>query len=80
MISEFIEQSLKRAKYRVLEDGTYFATVPRLRGVWGQGKTIEECRQDLHEVIEDWLLLKIHSHDSIPGFQFDVTPRSLAHA
>lgn len=70
MISQFVEQSLKRAKYKILEDGSYYANVPRLRGVWAQGKNLEECRQELSEVIEEWLLLKVHLHDTVPGLPF----------
>jgi predicted RNase H-like HicB family nuclease len=81
MISQFVEQSLKRAKYKSLEDGTHYADVPRLHGVWAQGKNLEECRQELREVIEEWLLLKIHLHDSVPGLSFSYPiPRSAAHA
>ena len=80
MISEFVEQSLKRAKYKVLGDGMYYAEIPRLRGVWAQGKTREECRQELREVIEEWLLLKVHSHHPVPGFSFTgPVLRSVAH-
>lgn len=81
MISQFVEQSLKRAKYKILANGMYYAEVPRLRGVWATGKNLEECRQELGEVIEEWLLLKVHFHDTVPGLPF-VTPvlRGVAHA
>lgn len=81
MISQFVEQSLKRAKYKILKDGMYYAEVPRLHGVWAQGKTLEECRQELSEVIEEWLLLKVHSHHPVPGLPF-VAPvlRNVVHA
>ena len=80
MISQFVEQSIKRAKYKILKDGMYYAKVPRLRGVWAQGKNQEECRQELREVIEEWLLLKVHSHQMVPGFPFNRVSRGLKYA
>ncbi|MBI5400674.1 MAG: type II toxin-antitoxin system HicB family antitoxin [Candidatus Yonathbacteria bacterium] len=80
MINQFIDQNLKRAKYKILKDGTYYADVPRLRGVWANAKNLEDCRQELREVIEGWLLAKVHSHESVPGFSFKFSPRTLKHA
>jgi len=80
MINQFIDQNLKRAKYKILEDGTYFGEIPRIRGVWANAKNLEECRQELSEVLEGWLLIKVHSHESVPGFSFDFHSRNLKHA
>jgi predicted RNase H-like HicB family nuclease len=33
---------------------------------WASGKTLEKCRRELQEVLEDWLLLKLHDGDSLP--------------
>ena len=52
MFTEYIQAALKHAKYEMLEDDTYMATVDGLRGVIAVGDTIEDCRQDLIEVVE----------------------------
>lgn len=44
MFTEYIQASLRHAKYEVLEDGTYMSTVEGLQGVIDIGDTIEECR------------------------------------
>jgi len=80
MINQFIDQSLKRAKYKILTDGTYYAEIPRLCGVWANAKNLEECREELREVLEGWLLIKVHSHESVPGFSFDFSSRALKNA
>lgn len=67
MLTEFIARKLKTAKYKLLEDGTYFGTIPGYRGVWGNARTLKDCRKDLAEVFEEWLLFKIYDHDKIPG-------------
>ena len=37
------------------EEGGYWAEVPALPGCVTQGETMDELRQNLHEVIEGWL-------------------------
>ena len=37
-----------------------------LKGVWATGKTFEECRGILKEVIEGWLLLSIKKGLPLP--------------
>ncbi|MFA5997761.1 MAG: type II toxin-antitoxin system HicB family antitoxin [Candidatus Paceibacterota bacterium] len=80
MINQFIDQNLKRAKYKILADGTYYAEIPRIRGVWANAKNLEDCRRELAEVLEGWLLIKVHAHEEVPGFSFSFSPRTFKHA
>ena len=57
MISAFIEKKLKDAGYKLLKDGTYFGEIWGLPGVWANAKRLEDCRAELKEVLEDWVLL-----------------------
>ncbi len=57
MVQEYINNALKFSNYKKLEDGSWFATVQGLNGVWANGETVEETRKELIEVIEEWLLL-----------------------
>lgn len=77
MLSEFIDKKLKTARYKLLEDRTYFGEVPGLRGVWANAKNLEDCRKELKEVLEDWLLLKVKSGEEIPGFEIKIDRREL---
>jgi len=57
ILTEYIEEALKRATYEIIDDEEpYYGEVPELRGVWAAGKTLEECRKNLKEVIEVGLL------------------------
>jgi len=67
MFSEYTEAALRRAKYETLENGTYMATVDGLRGVIATGETIEECRVDLIEVIEEWITIRLQRGLDIPA-------------
>jgi len=80
MLSEYIEKKLKTAKYKLLKDGSYFGEIPGLKGVWANARNLEDCRKELQEVLEDWLLLKIKTGDYVPGFRTKIGERLLTHA
>jgi predicted RNase H-like HicB family nuclease len=69
MLTEYIQKALEKAHYKVLEDGTWFAEVPGFQGVWANANTVEECRHELMEVLEEWLVLKISDRDPIPEIE-----------
>ncbi len=67
MIIEYIEEALKRARYEIIEDEEpYYGEVKELPGVWATGKTLEECRENLREVIEDWIIISLKKNLPIP--------------
>lgn len=60
MILEYINAALERAKYEIIDDDEpYYGEVPGLKGVWASGKTLEECRRNLSETIEGWIILRL---------------------
>lgn len=77
MLSEFIAKKLKNASYKLLKDGSYFGEIPGLRGVWANANNLEDCRQELRGVLEDWILLKVRDRERVPGFQLRVDQRKL---
>jgi len=66
MIVEYLNAALEMAQYKQLDDGSWFAEVTPLQGVWANGSTVEECRRELLEVIEEWILLKTRHGGPIP--------------
>ena len=67
MLTEYIDEALKRARYEMIEDDEpFYGEVEELKGVWATGKTLEECRGQLKEVIEGWILLSIKKGLPIP--------------
>jgi predicted RNase H-like HicB family nuclease len=67
MITEYIHAALSRAKYEIIKDKEpYYGEVPGLEGVWATGKTLEECRQNLAEVIDGWLVVRLKRGLTIP--------------
>ncbi len=80
MLTEFIHKTLSRAKYELLSDGTFYAEIPGIRGVWANEKNLEKTRQTLSEVFEEWLLLKVKHGEKITGFTFGQKSKSPVHA
>ena len=67
MIVEYIEAALARANYEIIRDEEpYYGEVPGLKGVWATGKTLEECRRKLAEVIEGWIIIRLKKGLPIP--------------
>lgn len=67
MITEYIQEALSRAKFEIIKDEEpYYGAVPELEGVWATGKTLEECRRNLVEVIDGWLVVRLHRGLPIP--------------
>ena len=66
MLTEYIQAALKVAHYEMMEDGRFFATIKGLKGLWADGDTLEECRLNLIDTLEDWLFISIRERLPIP--------------
>lgn len=66
MITDYLAAALNRARYRLV-DGQFCATVPGLRGVIASAPTVEACRAQLAEVIEEWILVRVARGLTIPS-------------
>ena len=77
MLSDFIAKQLGKARYRLLDDGSYFGEVVGVQGVWANTKKLEDYRKELQEVLEDWLVLKLQSGEKVPGITIKRDRRSL---
>ena len=67
MLLKYIQTALESAHYQIIEDEEpFYGEVPLLAGVWATGKTLEECRRNLAEAIEDWVLFSIAKGLAIP--------------
>ena len=67
MIHQYIEAAMQRAHYEIIQDEEpFYGEVPELQGVWATGKTLEECRWNLMEVIDGWVLVRLTRGLSIP--------------
>jgi len=67
MLTKYLEAAMRHAHYEILkDDGTYYGEIPKCRGVYASAPTLEECRSELAQVLEDWLLFRIHKNLALP--------------
>ena len=59
MITTYVDQALRRARYAQVDDGLFCATVSGLQGVIATGRTLESCRDQLAEIVEEWVLVRV---------------------
>ncbi|TDA70368.1 MAG: type II toxin-antitoxin system HicB family antitoxin [Clostridia bacterium] len=66
LLSAFVQAAMAEAKYKKLDDGTFFGEISACQGVWANEGTLEKCREVLQEVLEEWLVLKLRDRDPLP--------------
>jgi len=54
MLTRYIQAALDAGRYEMTEDEElFYGEVPGLEGVWASGRTLEECRKNLSDSVED---------------------------
>ncbi len=67
MLLEYISAALRRARYEILPgDEGFFGEIAGLDGVYATHQTLEGCRTELQEVLEEWILLRVSRHLEVP--------------
>lgn len=67
MIRLFIDKAMEQAKYEILsDDGSFYGEIPICRGVYANANSLEKCRKELEEILEEWILFRIHKNLSLP--------------
>lgn len=64
-LSEYVYNAMAKARYQVLDDGTYYGDIFLCPGVWAMGDTVEECRDALKEVLAEWLTSAYEGRDPV---------------
>ncbi|MBO0779737.1 MAG: type II toxin-antitoxin system HicB family antitoxin [Ktedonobacteraceae bacterium] len=66
MLTRYIRAAMGKAKYEILEDGSFYGEIPGFNGVYANTGTLEACRDELEEVLEEWILLRVSRHLPLP--------------
>lgn len=78
MLTSYLRAAMRQARYEILpDDGTYYGEIPGFDGVYANADTLEDCRDELQEVLEEWLLLRLSERLPLPvvdGLQLAVRP------
>jgi len=68
MLLEYIQAALRHAKYEILpDDGSYYGEIPECNGVYASANALEDCREELREVLEEWVLFRVHRNLGVPS-------------
>lgn len=66
MLTSYIHEAMRLAKYGILEDGTYYGEIPGFQGVWANAELLDACREELQSALEDWLILGLRMGHALP--------------
>ncbi len=67
MLTQYIKAAMPKARYEILlSDSTFYGEIPDFGGVYANAATLEDCREELEEVLEEWILLRVSQHLSLP--------------
>jgi predicted RNase H-like HicB family nuclease len=74
MFAEYIKTERDLAIYEIIDDPEPF--MAKLQGLWATGKTLEECRKNLMDALEDWIAAHLAWGYPIPPI--GISPRAMA--
>ncbi len=67
MLTNYMHAALHRARYEILgEDGSFYGEIPDFSGVYANASTLEACREELAEVLEEWILFRVAKGLQLP--------------
>ncbi len=52
---EYLNEAMKQAKCERMEDGQYFASIPKFEGLWAIGATPDEAKGELYSALDGWI-------------------------
>ena len=65
-----------KARYEILpENGTYYGNIHGFDGVWANAESLEACREELEEVLEDWMVFGLTRRHPLPVVATQGAPR-----
>jgi len=67
MLTKYMKTALRQAKYEILaDDGSFYGEIPSCNGVYANAATLEECREQIEEVLEEWILFRVFKNLPLP--------------
>ena len=66
MLTSYIKNAMAAAHYELMEDGRYFGSISKCKGLCAEAKSLDECRSNLQATLEDWILLGLQLGHRLP--------------
>jgi predicted RNase H-like HicB family nuclease len=58
---------MRHAHYEMIDDADpFYGSIPLCQGVWAMGKSLQDCREELQSVLEDWIVLGLRLSHPMP--------------
>lgn len=73
-LQKFVEDQLKTAQYEHdTSVDSWAGWLPKFKGVYAQGNSIEEVRVELAEILEEHVLLSVRNKKPVKGFSLKLS-------
>ncbi len=67
MLTSYLQAALRHAKYEILaDDQSFYGEIPGFAGVFANAPALEECRDQLADVLEEWVLVHVARNLDLP--------------
>jgi predicted RNase H-like HicB family nuclease len=67
MLTDYLRAAMRHAKYELLsDDASFYGEIPGFEGVYANSNALESCREQLEEVLEEWMLFRISRNLVLP--------------
>ena len=67
MLTKYVAAAMHHATYEILsDDGSYYGEIPEFQGVYANAENLEDCRNELEEVLEEWILFRVSANLPLP--------------
>ena len=67
MLTKYIQAAMHKSRYEILpDDGSFYGEIPGFDGVYANTGTLEACREELQEVLEEWIVFRLSNKLPLP--------------
>jgi predicted RNase H-like HicB family nuclease len=67
MLTDYVQAAMRKAKYKILSPGEgFFGQIPGIKGAWANASTLEDCRDEFRQVLEDWMFVRVRHRMTLP--------------
>jgi len=69
MLMDYLQAAVRHAKYECLDDGSCYAHIPDIPGLWVRAADEEAARVELISALDDWLYVNAQTAQvTVPEF------------
>ena len=67
MLTRYLAAAMRRVRYEILQDdGSFYGEIEGFEGVFANAQSLEACREELEEVLEEWILFRVSRNLPLP--------------